>query len=119
MIENIRTLAAVLLLAAPFASQATETEHIFESLKSIVPFPNHTTITGTLLNETTLTSLTIPALGNQTDRCERLYLQMLDHPGTYLFSVVTEVIMSGGGPPDNLPPVPTTVFRRCKLEVKS
>jgi hypothetical protein len=107
-----RLLAATFLAAVSVVAHADETTYVFDGVSKIGLRPtisSFISITGTLVNETTPTTLEAPS---SDTRCEGFYNLMLESPGKYSLSITIVLI------PAN-PPLPAALrLTGCSLELK-
>ena len=106
-----RFLAATFLTAFSVGAHAVDTTYVFDSVSKIAlqSSAGRIFITGTLVNETTPTTLEAP-FGNA--RCEAFFNMMLESAGAYNLSITINVI------PANPPQDQILLLNGCSLERK-
>jgi hypothetical protein len=111
---NKKCLLATFLAVAPFAAQAVEVSYTFDSISAIKQRGNNTSITGILINDSVPTTVSLPtgSTAVPNERCDRLYVLMLDQPGKYTLTVTKDIPTPTGGPP-----MPESLLG-CTLEAK-
>lgn len=104
--------ATLLLMGASATAHADETTYVFDSVSKIGLRPTISSrifITGTLVNETTPTTLETP-IGET--RCEGFYNRALESPGMYILTITINFVPAQ-------PPVPASLLLTgCSLELK-
>ena len=113
MKKSTRVLGAASLLFASMAAHAVDDTYLFESVGSVehssVP-TFATSITGVLVNESTPTSVSVPASeGVVGDRCAKYYDVMLKEPGTFTLSITVRTTTI------TTPPTTTVQLLKCSL----
>jgi hypothetical protein len=111
MKTSTRVLSAASLLCASVAAHAVDDSYAFASISGVqhaMDSTTTTTITGVLVNDSTPTSLSLPAnVGVVGDRCAKYYDVMLEQPGVYALSVTVRTTTT--------PMTTTVVLANCTL----
>lgn len=111
MKTSTRVLSAASLLFASVAAHAVDDTYLFESVSSVEHSMNSTTtttITGVLVNDSTPTSVLLPASeGVVGNRCAKYYDVMLEQQGVYTLSVTVRTTTT--------PIMTTVVLSTCSL----
>lgn len=103
-------LFAAVFAAAPLASHAAETVYTFDRIIAVEHDPGDVLVTGTLVDDTTPTTVSFPYTG-PLERCEKLLNVALTQPDTYTLTMVTDSRVNSWGEP-------YLTFTRCKLQRK-